>query len=110
MSLISNLLMSDARPDSNSTKTVDDRCLPILSAPKNRYLGFLKFCAFSGEIFVAISLSLAASIQTTTMSATARNSVTQSSVAWAAKHSNAMTVDSATARSTVTARRVASAV
>src|SRR5215207_9860749 len=37
-SSITSLLMSEASPDSSSARTVDDRCLPMLSAP--RYLAY----------------------------------------------------------------------
>jgi len=42
-------LMSEARPDSNSVRTVDERCLPILSAAKNMYLGLFISLAYSGS-------------------------------------------------------------
>ena len=42
--------MSEARPESNSTKTVDDKCLPMLSAAKNMYRGFLIWPAYSSAI------------------------------------------------------------
>jgi hypothetical protein len=51
--------MSEARPDSNSANTVDDKCLPILSAAKNIYRGFLNCSQSSGEIFAIHSLFIA---------------------------------------------------
>src|SRR6185436_3413394 len=58
MSLITSLLMSDARPDSSSASTVDDKCLPILSAAKNMYLGLMYGGIYSGEICFARPASL----------------------------------------------------
>ncbi len=49
-SLMTSLLISEAKPDSSSASTVEDKCLPILSAAKNMYLALANVFWYSGDI------------------------------------------------------------
>src|SRR5574338_1048606 len=53
ISEITSLFTSDARPESRSASTVEERCLPILSAAKNMYRGLWYSFAYMGSIFSA---------------------------------------------------------
>jgi hypothetical protein len=59
--------MSDASPDSSSARTVEDMCLPMLSAAKNMYRGFINSEALenfaTGSLLLAIWLMTLVSIR-----------------------------------------------